>query len=554
MWLLGLETRLLEHVNAAVLVTDLNGRVLYANPYCRTLYGWEPQDMLGRLAAELSEVELDPTLTAEIAEALARRESWEGDFEIRRRDGAHVVVRATDSALYDDRGEIAGVVTLAVDITRERQAAERLAREGRLHAFLLEVTTALTSSLNYEEGIRRLADVTVPILADLCLIDVLDDDGKVRRVAAVHTDPAKAQLVERLADYPPEAGGHPALAVMRGAEAQLGDMTDDLLRQTTRDAEHLRIVKELGLASYMCVPLMARGRILGVFTVLSAGSGRRFGPGDLDLAKDLAQRAATALDNARLLEERTRVARALQSALLPPSLPDVPGFELAARYLAAGEGNDVGGDFYDIFDVGYGSWIVALGDVSGKGPEAAAITGLVRHSLRASALEHRDPARLLAIAHEVLRREQIGPEQFCTLCCGLLRSRGTRARLSASCAGHPSPLIIHSDGEIVPMRCRGMMLGAFETVTLQNTSVWLSPGDTALLYTDGVTEAHGPSGLFGEEGLRQALKRAHEQTADEIANAILDAVMTFTQDQPRDDVALLVLRAREQVVRSPARK
>src|SRR5262249_55376463 len=154
--------------------------------------------------------------------------------------------------------------------------------------------------------------------------------------------------------------------------------------------------------SYMCVPLEARGRVLGALTLVSSGTGRRFGAPDLALAEEFGRRAGLALDNARLYSERDYVARSLQSSLLPPTLPAIAGARVTARYQAAGEGNEVGGDFYHVFQVDERAWWFIIGDVSGKGPEAAAIAGLARHTLRALAIQERSPRRLLTALHETL--------------------------------------------------------------------------------------------------------------------------------------------------------
>jgi hypothetical protein len=183
-------------------------------------------------------------------------------------------------------------------------------------------------------------------------------------------------------------------------------------------------MRQLDPMSYMCVPLEARGRRLGALTLVSSGSGRSFGPADLVLAEEFARRAGLALDNARLYSERDHVARALQSSLLPPTLPDIPGAHVTARYRAAGEGNEVGGDFYHVFQVDRRRVWFAIGDVSGKGPEAAAIAGLARHTLRALALHERSPRQLLTALHDTLMLGE-GRGEFCTV---MLRPAPTERR------------------------------------------------------------------------------------------------------------------------------
>jgi len=291
----------------------------------------------------------------------------------------------------------------------------------------------------------------------------------------------------------------------------------------------------------MCVPLEARGRVLGALTLVSAGSGRHFGTSDLALAEEFARRAGLAIDNARLYSERAHVARALQSSLLPPSLPAIPGAQVTARYQAAGEGNEVGGDFYHVFQVDEHAWWFIIGDVSGKGPEAAAVAGLARHTLRAFALQERSPRHLLSALHETLLIDENNAE-YCTVCCALLQPRPDGATLSIACGGHPPPIIRRADGTVDIATCRGPVLGMPVELTFEEQSVTLASGDVVVLYTDGVTEVHHRNQpLFGEERLISVIRRA-EPDVDHIADDILAAVRDYGPSEPRDDLAVVVLQ------------
>ena len=276
---------------------------------------------------------------------------------------------------------------------------------------------------------------------------------------------------------------------------------------------------------------------------MSSGSGRRFGSGDLALAEEFARRAGLAIDNARLYSERDHVARALQSSLLPPSLPEIPGARVTARYRAAGEGNEVGGDFYHVFQVDRDAWWFVIGDVSGKGPEAAAIAGLARHTLRALALHERSPRQLLVSLHDALLGGEARGE-FCTVCCALFQpgAAGTGANLSMACGGHPPPVVRRADGTTEIATCTGPLLGTPVTMTFSEQSIRLDPGDAVVLYTDGVTEAHHRNQpLFGEERLVEVIARAGDDV-DVIANEIITAVSDWGPVDLRDDVAVVVLR------------
>ena len=417
---------------------------------------------------------------------------------------------AEDERVLVDIAAQAGIV---LDVARLFRAAEREIEARRrsedVQRFFAETSALLSWSLDYPETFERLAELCVPFLADLCLIDVAEE-GTIRRVAAVHADPAKAGAADQLKRrFAPEAfGPHPAASIVRGGSSEFAaELSDEFLRATTRDDDHYRIVKELEVTSYICVPLTARGRTIGALTLVSAGSGRRYSEAELALAEEVARRAALAIDNARLFSERDFVARALQSSLLPPALPAIAGVHVAARYRAAGEGNEVGGDFYDVFQGGRNAWWFVVGDVSGKGPRAAAIAGLARHTLHAVAMEKRSPKRLLTALHSTLEHGE-GRGEYCTVCCAHLRldPRGNGARLSVACGGHPPPIIRRADRSIEVANCPGPLLGfpLRETRFVQQT-LNLTAGDMVVLYTDGITEAHQRNEpLFGQERLAAA--------------------------------------------------
>jgi PAS domain S-box-containing protein len=721
-----LAAHLLDRVDAAVMVVDLDGIVMYANPYCELLYGREPDDMIGEQSAKFAPEPISAELRSEIAHALRDGRSWEGDFTVLRSDGTSLEVHAIDSPVFDQSGAMSGVISLAFNATEQQRAKGQLRRllavveilrdigetvltgldeqrvmrtvtdagrrltgasvgtylerdqaedawvvralsgihglgssgeqlsndapflrsaltdqgptrfddlaaepshsgaldailhshdrplrsclvapvrsrdghvvgamvlahperarftnedqqvlidvaahagivldiatlfraaereiEARRRAedvqrFYAETSALLSWSLDYPETFERLARLCVPFLADLCVIDVADD-GAIRRVAAVHADPTRAELVAELERrYAPDPyGPHPAASVVRGGQSEVApSMTEEFLRNTTLDENHYRIVKQLEFTSYMCVPLTARGRTVGALTLVSAGSGRSFGPSDLAIAEELGRRAALAIDNARLFSERDYVARALQSSLLPPSLPAIPGVRFAARYRAAGEGNEVGGDFYDVFQGGRNAWWFVVGDVSGKGPQAAAIAGLARHTLHAVALERRSPRRLLAGLHETLANGE-GQGEFCTVCCGILRpgQPGTPARLAIACGGHPPPVIRRADRSIEMATCSGPLLGvSLRTSRFVQQTLTLAPGDTIIMYTDGVTEAHHRNApLFGEERLAQVIADADDDV-DKMADSIISAVRDYGPHDPRDDLAIVVVQ------------
>jgi PAS domain S-box-containing protein len=533
----------LDTMDAPVIITDLEGRLRYANEAAGRVYGRPVQALIGESAALVGGVQLDEGMAAAIMTALASGQTWDGDFTLVSRDGTTLSVHAADSGLYDAAGRLVGVVSVMRDVTAQRRSIDRLSRETSSLRFLLDATTLLSSSLDFRECLQGLAALAVPVLGDLCLIDMVVEDGIVR-MAAAHAQPSRAALVQELLErYPPdERGLHPAVATMKDGLSRLSpSMTPEFLRSTTRDARHLEIVTELGFTSFMCAPLRARGRTIGAVTFVSAGSGRRFDDGDLALAEDLASRAALVVDNARLFSERSVVARTLQAALLPPTLPEIPGMEVGARYRASGEANDVGGDFYDVYSVGRGTWVAGVGDVSGRGPSAAAVTGLVRHAIHASAQQRADPVAMLQTANALLLAGTDGPERFCSACCAVIRP-GATARLTIASAGHPPALIRRSDGTVEEITAVGMLLGIAVDPAMTRSRDVLRPGDHLVLYTDGLLEARdGEERFFGDAALKPALAACTGLTADAIAGRLLAEVERFSGGEVTDDLALLVL-------------
>ena len=426
----------------------------------------------------------------------------------------------------------------------ERAArAEAEAAQRRL-AFLAEAGPLLAASLDYEATLGTLARLCVPALADWCSIDMLGEDGSIRQLALAHSDPEKVELARELRRrYPVDLQDPSGVAnVVRTGRSELyPDITDEMLDQMVADPERRRIARELGLRSVMVVPLVARNRTLGTVTFIAAESDRRYGATDLALAEDLARRAALAVDNALLYRERDYVARTLQQSLLPPELPAIPGVEVAARYRPAGVGNEVGGDFYDVFDTGDVCWGLLVGDVRGKGADAAAVMGLARHTIRATAMYERRPSRILYALNEAIR-SQAAEERFCTVVYVRLKEAEGGVRLTISCGGHPLPIVLRADGAMESVARPGTLLGLLPDPNLSDQVVDLSPGDLIVMYTDGVTEERANGSFFGEARLGAIIADSVGLSAGEVAQRIEDGVLGFAEGAPRDDLAVLVLR------------
>ena len=251
---------------------------------------------------------------------------------------------------------------------------------------------------------------------------------------------------------------------------------------------------------------------------------------------------AAATTQRRLADDALgHIARTLQSSLLPSALPDIPGFEAAARFRPAERGLEVGGDFYDVFEVGDGSWAIVIGDVCGKGPEAAAVTALARYTVRAVATDAHSPSQILALLNEALLK-QAPSARFCTAAYAGLDRNGAGARLTISAGGHPLPLLLRADGTVEAAGRPGLMLGFAADPELTDDALELGPGDALMLYTDGLTDAYAPDRSLDADDLASLLASCAGRSASEIADYIQHAALDDDIKQPRDDVALVVVR------------
>jgi len=421
---------------------------------------------------------------------------------------------------------------VALPLERARLTEHDRVRRARL-SFLAEASDLLAGSLDQEKTIALAAQLVVPRLAAWCAALVPDEDGELRPAYVWHADESQVDALTALLGQapPPElAPGDDALRwSLAGPAPGPGSGT----------------AAELAADPAWCFPLVARDRSLGVFIIGRPREGA-LAREAVDLAEDLTRRVALAMDNARLYSEQRQANNALQRSLLPPELPDIPGMELAAGYEAAGEGNEVGGDFYDVFEATTGRWRFAIGDVCGKGPEAAAVTGLTRHALRILAREGHDVPTVLERLNALIVDEGVRA-RFITLIHGELRpaaGAGEAATVSLVCAGHPPALVLRRAGGVETVTDSQPLLGVLDGVTFEQNMVRLFRGDVLLCVTDGVTERRsGDRLLDDDDGLRRLLGECPDLNAGSVVARIQRAVREFGSDPPTDDLALLVFRA-----------
>ncbi|MFE2762895.1 SpoIIE family protein phosphatase [Streptomyces halstedii] len=444
-------------------------------------------------------------------------------------------------------------IALAVESARLGEL-ERL-RRGSL-SFLVEASDLLAGTLDRDQTLALMAQMTVPTLATWCAVYTIADqlaepylsyvlhedeeriDGLKELLASIAPPDPVPTPGARIWPAPAQAGHEAALRVSTRTLGRDAPLSMGAAARTT-----LETASAVG-GETVVLPLVARNRVIGMLT-LGKPSDEHFRQEILELAEDLSRRAALALDNARLYSERVAISQSLQRSLLPPGLPDVPNVEIEVIYRAAGEGNEVGGDFYDVFPIRDGAYGFAIGDVCGTGPEAAAVTGLARHALRLLAREgFGGPAVLERLNAAIMDEGE--RSRFLTLLYGeLWPQEDGSALLKVVCAGHPLPLRLRQDGSVEAAADPQPLLGVMDDLELYEQEVTLEPGDVLLCVTDGVTERREGTRMLGDDGLAEVLSVCTGLTAGAVAGRILRAVERFAAEPASDDMAILAMRVPE---------
>jgi PAS domain S-box-containing protein len=425
--------------------------------------------------------------------------------------------------------------TCAQAIERVRVAAEAADRSAKI-TFLADSSVELSSSLDYEVTLRKVARLAVPWFADWCAIS-LEQDGELRTLAVAHVDPDKVELaMEVQRRFPADPGAdRGSYHVLRTGTSELTpEITEEMITRAIADPEHRAMLRELNLRSAMTVPLKVHDRVLGVITWVAGDQGRRFSDDDLTFAEDLAHRAALAIDTAQLHSQLSEVATRLQRAVLPAELPVLPGWETVASYHQAGH-SDAGGDFYDVTALADGRLAVFVGDVMGRGVTAAAAMAQMRAAIRALVAVDPDPGTVLVALDRLF--EHYDFHQLVTLVYAV--ADPARDEIVVANAGHPPPVIRRSDGSMdVVAGEPGLLLGAGGGKRSPIT-VRFARGDLFLGYTDGLVERRDEDIDAGVQRLLAACRTADD--ADLFA-WVADVVLAVRDTRRDDDVAVLALR------------
>jgi serine phosphatase RsbU (regulator of sigma subunit) len=452
-----------------------------------------------------------------------------GDFELDQRLVSGSVVIA---------GGLGGIwfASLRARLDRETAASQLLAEAGAL----------MEDALNQNDRAQHLARLAVPSLGDVAIVDLLTPDGQIERMAAQSGGSEVADVFVKLRRNAPidPNGPHPVAEVIRSGRVKYLDRLSDeeIDAITTRENER-ELVRRYRFKACVVLPLGARGSVLGALTLWIMRSAKAFDETARRTAKRLADRAALALDNARLHEQQVHIASVLQHSLLPRSLPEIKGFDTSSRFLAAGEAYEVGGDFYDVFRSGSRSWTAVIGDVCGKGPEAASLTALARYTVRTASSPDSAPSEVLKTLHESISSERTD-FRFCTAALARIQAPSNgkgKARLTVALGGHPLPIILRKDGRIDPVGQPGTLLGVLPSPVLADADATLGVGDSLILYTDGILDVRDTDERGDPKWFTQQIAEFAGRTADEIAEALAEAALKRHGGEPRDDIAILVL-------------
>jgi serine phosphatase RsbU (regulator of sigma subunit) len=383
--------------------------------------------------------------------------------------------------------------------------------------FLAEASELLAQSLDVNLTMALIPQLVVPRLGQWCAVHTTDAWGRLQLAAATHADEsALAKLYATLGESGPDS----VLARLEEA-SRIGTQ---VMFSTPPEG--------------FALPLVARGQRLGTLAV-GRHHKQRHDADEVAVLEDVARRAAIAIDNARIHDERRRVARTLQASLLPPALPHVDGVGFAAEYVPTG--SEVGGDFYDVVPASDDRWIVVVGDVSGKGVQAATVTGLVRDVIRILVDDGKPMSEILCRVNRTL--VQRGGGRYCTLAMASVERRPPRMlEVCLHLAGHDRAVLVRADGKTSFVGEGGTALGLLETIASPNVAVTLGPGDSLIFYTDGVTERRRGRELFGSARLLDAATPLAGYPADVMAARLRSTTINFSVEEPRDDIAILVLR------------
>ena len=543
---LAIDTRrLLDGLADAVIVADTAGKIVFVNATAVELLGTKRGELVDQPLVTIIPERLRSRHLAGFARYLSTGVgTLIGAGPVRlpalRADGSEIQIELTLSSHRNEAGEEVFVGTLRnladrVELERQRDIARYL-NTGR------EVTSRLALSAE-ATSLEEAAPVLLAAIGE----GLRWDGGTVWRPRGGVLHPiAHWSAVDD--DLAPTMTSGIRLAPGEGLAGTVFESQEPMWVETVSTSTvFLRgdRAKAIGVRSCFAFPIFVSGQVDGVVEMYSRAP-QAPEPELLAVLQAAGLEIGRYLERAQSRRHVIELAEALQASLLPPSPPMVPGLDVAVRYRAAAGEGQIGGDFFDVFPLPDGEWAVFIGDVSGRGARAAALTALARYTLRAAAVGAASPSDALKVLNDVVRREldgaYEGSERFLTVAYLVITRSGDGFGLSVACGGHPFPLVRRANGEVEEVRCEGELIGSFEAHQSKDETVQLHPGDLVVLFTDGVTEARCAGVEFGHARLRRVIAEATAATASELADAIEQRVLDHLGGCAHDDLAIVVLR------------
>ncbi|WP_345478777.1 SpoIIE family protein phosphatase [Actinoplanes auranticolor] len=522
---------MLARAPISVVLADLAGRIVAWNDRASRLLGLtEPAG----LSSDVTQLFDDPAAVAshlglsapgrpddEMTGPLAGDHA--ATFSLTKADTSRWQLRLTGQRITDDAG-IARILVIAEDVTETVENQRQILRHSRQSLTAAEVAAAMTATGPLDQALRRCSNV---ITAQLGFAATA--------IWIYHRDSDAFSLQASSGPADDILRAHSDVAMGEGLIGNVGtDRKPTIISEPALVGAHTP--ERYSFAGY---PLISGDELVGILGLLHGGSP---GPDTLAPLPAMARQIAVGIRQSMLYQQSVTIAEALQKPLLPPTLPHITGLDLAARYQAHGDSTRIGGDFYDVFELPDGRYAIVLGDVCGKGPEAAAVTGLVRHTIWTAAQHRAEADYVLPLVNRALLR--IGDARFCTLTYGVLeRAAHGGATVHLTCAGHPPP-VIHQAGRTRLSIARGTLLGVTRRLNLRAETVVLSPGDALVCYTDGFTEGAGshderqPADIADDIA---AIISTPQVSASGVADALLSRTRTHLGTNLRDDLAALVI-------------
>jgi serine phosphatase RsbU (regulator of sigma subunit)/PAS domain-containing protein len=404
------------------------------------------------------------------------------------------------------------------------------------------VTRLLLDNSTFSEAVtlQRCARLLAGDIASWVIVDVERADRLRRQFVIGPHDEAQEDLARNARAVDPQAGTVPALVHSAGRSMVLAHADDPGILGTAPDGTPLLML--LGVTSLLSVPISDGTTSYGVLTLGRQATEGRFEIAELGLAEELGEHLGVAIRVDRMFRHRSAVAEALQGSLLPARLPDIAGLDLSAAYVPASEGLEASGDFYDVFPV-QGGWAITVGDVCGKGLQAAAMTAAARHAIRVIAHWSPDPVETLAKVNEVILAGDY-EDRFVTAKLAYLRWEGDHVHVVLASAGHPGPVVVRPDGRVEVLSGGSLPLGLFPDAEPERDELELGPGDLLFFYSDGVTEARSADMRYFEERLADELAGLAGRSAAETTRMVQSLVASFSQDSLRDDMTILVAKVK----------